>query len=107
MTRVVTRSQKSESFFAASLTLTGNLSSSLFNYTPTILYFNHFFSNTMKAKISRGLRSLPPSKDISAREEHDRLMAETAEIEQSWTDTHRWGHTTRTFSGMSPNFGHC
>mmetsp|Transcript_18169 Transcript_18169/g.30123 ORF Transcript_18169/g.30123 Transcript_18169/m.30123 type:complete len:567 (-) Transcript_18169:106-1806(-) len=52
----------------------------------------------MRAKISRGLRSLPPTKDISSREEHDRLLSESAEIDQWWSDTHRWGHTKRPFS---------
>jgi len=54
----------------------------------------------MRAKISRGLRGLPAptDKDVSTKEEYGRLLNETAEIEQWWSNSHRWGHTKRTFS---------
>lgn len=56
----------------------------------------------MRAKLSRGLRGLPAGdKDLSARDEYDRLVRETADIEQGWSDNHRWGHTKRPFSGKS------
>ena len=53
----------------------------------------------MRAKISRGLRSLPTKTDISTQEEYDRMLKETADIEQWWSNTHRWGHTKRPFTG--------
>jgi hypothetical protein len=56
-------------------------------------------THTMRAKISRGLRSLPPQTDISTTEEYDRLIKETADIEQWWSNSHRWGYTKRPFTG--------
>ena len=50
------------------------------------------------AKISRGLRVLPPKKAQSVNEEHANLQRDTASIEQWWTDS-RWNHTKREYSG--------
>ena len=54
----------------------------------------------VQPKISRGLRSLPSSKEISTKDEMNRLQSEVAGIERWWSDSHRWQHTTRPYSGM-------
>jgi hypothetical protein len=54
----------------------------------------------MRAKLSRGLRSLPPpSKELSTRDEYDHVLKETADIEQWWSNQHRWQYTKRLYTG--------
>ena len=57
----------------------------------------------VQPKISRGLRSLPAAAtsigSSSPSEEMKQLMSEVAQIEQWWSDSHRWQHTTRPYSG--------
>lgn len=56
----------------------------------------------MKAKISRGLRGLPNVGNTtqSSQEEADYLRSEVAEIEQWWSNSHRWGLTKRPFTAV-------
>lgn len=55
----------------------------------------------MKAKVSRGLRGLPNvgNDTQSLGKEADNLKSEAAEIEQWWSNSHRWGYTKRPFTG--------
>jgi hypothetical protein len=57
----------------------------------------------VQPKISRGLRSLPAAaskgSSSSPSEEMNQLKSEVAQIEQWWSDSHRWQHTTRPYSG--------
>jgi hypothetical protein len=92
-------------FCAASLTLTEKCLSRHTSpqFHPSAICDFHRTTakeTNMRAKISRGLRSLPPKTDISTQEEYDRMIQETADIEQWWSNTHRWGHTKRPFTGV-------
>mmetsp|Transcript_198 Transcript_198/g.271 ORF Transcript_198/g.271 Transcript_198/m.271 type:complete len:575 (-) Transcript_198:209-1933(-) len=49
------------------------------------------------AKISRGLRVLPPKKPGSITDEYAKLQNDTTAIEKWWTDE-RWKHTKREYS---------
>lgn len=64
---------------------------------------------TYRAKIPRGLRSLPITTQsaTSGRSELDRLQQEAAQIERWWSDAFRWRHTKRVYSGTTTPFNIC
>ena len=57
-------------------------------------------SKDFAPKIPRGVRGLPPQNVTPpARAELNALKRDVAEIERWWSDSSRWQHTQRVYSG--------
>ena len=56
-------------------------------------------ANQHQPKVSRGLRNLPPARLVPLQVERERLQEEVQQIEQWWSNNHRWEHTHRPYTG--------